>query len=332
MHIGLTGWAKQGTLGTQHEFLRLFERADILGYDSIWLNEFHFMRMGLPYPSPLLLAAAIFARTSRLRVGLSVVILPIYNPLILAEELAQLDWQSNGRLDVGLGRGARERSLYHTLGIEPETSRERFELGCALLVQAWTQDTVSATTPYWHFENVAVGPPPVQSPHPPLYIGANTEETIAFAARRGWPLLLSLEPAEARQLALYRAVISAQGLRDDHTAFSVSRYICIAASRREADSLVDKMLPDLQKRRQHSSVMRRQAYDESADTRAQFVREQAIVGTPDDCIRQLRHLRMEKGFRHLRCVFNGSGLLDNRTALAGMELFAREVLPVCKAL
>ncbi|MFP3442855.1 LLM class flavin-dependent oxidoreductase, partial [Pantoea sp. SIMBA_133] len=75
------------------------------GFDGIWFNEFHFSRDTLPYPSTLLLGADILARTERLRFGTSILVLPLYHPLLLAEQIAQLDFQSGGRVDVGIGRG-----------------------------------------------------------------------------------------------------------------------------------------------------------------------------------------------------------------------------------
>lgn len=332
MRIDLAGWTREATLGDHQEFLGLFERADRLGFDGVWFNEFHFRRTALPYPSILLLAAAVFARTERLRVGTSILVLPLYHPLLLAESVAQLDWQSGGRIDVGIGRGT-DPSTFVALGIDAATSRERFEESYTILRQAWIGPTVTAQGGCWDFAEVGVGPPPVQQPHPPLYVAGSTRETLAFAAEQGLPLLLSLEPPEGKQLAIYREALAASGRPGALAGSSLSRYICIRATRAEAEQHLDELLPRLYQRRVGFAVGRSTPADQVPPIdRERFVREQAIVGDPQACYDRIVALTRELGTGELRCVFNGNGTLDNTTALAGMDLFAREVLPACRDL
>ena len=89
MRIDLAGWTREATRGSHREFLALFERAERLGFEGVWFNEFRVPDTPWPYPSPLLLAAALLARTERLRVGTSVLVLPLFHPLLLAEEIAE---------------------------------------------------------------------------------------------------------------------------------------------------------------------------------------------------------------------------------------------------
>ena len=134
MHLGLTGWQREALNGDPREYLDLFEYADRLGFDSIWFNEYHFRRTDLAYPSAIALAASVIARTERMRIGLSVVLLPIHHPLLLAEELAQLDCQSGGRLDVGIGRGTPDiRRVFRQSDAE---STDRLKAGLDLLITA----------------------------------------------------------------------------------------------------------------------------------------------------------------------------------------------------
>ncbi|EFH11472.1 LLM class flavin-dependent oxidoreductase, partial [Teichococcus cervicalis] len=224
MRIDLAGWSREATLGPHEEFCRLFETADRLGYAGVWFNEFHFAPW--PYPSVLLLAAALFARTGRLRIGTSILPLPLYHPLLLAEQLAQLDRQSGGRLDLGIGRGTEPASL-RALGIDPAGSQARLEEGYAILRGFWTQPRLSWDSDLWRFEGVACQPAPVQRPHPPVYVAGSSEATLRFAAREGLPLLLSLEPPEARQLATYAAARAATGAACRLRHSSLSRYVVI---------------------------------------------------------------------------------------------------------
>lgn len=321
MRIDLAGWTREATLGDHRAFLDLFDRADRLGFDGVWFNEFHFHQPILPYPSTLLLAAAIFARTGRLRVGTSVLVLPLHHPLMLAEQIAQLDWQSGGRLDIGIGRGTEPASLA-ALGITADETRSRFERGFHLLRQALSQPTVASDHGPWIFDAVAVGPRPVQQPHPPFYVAGSTPETLGFAITHDLPLLLSLEPPEGRQLGVYRDLLATSGRSGALERSSLSRYVCIGATAQAAEGLLDTLLT---RRRD-----RRLARGLPPDDGIMFRRDQVVFGDPDMCIRQIKALAAGTGIMGLRCIFNGNGVLDNTTALAGMALFAGAVLPALR--
>jgi alkanesulfonate monooxygenase SsuD/methylene tetrahydromethanopterin reductase-like flavin-dependent oxidoreductase (luciferase family) len=318
MRIDLAGWTREATFGDHGAFMALFEQADRLGFDGVWFNEFHFHQPVLPYPSTLLLAAAIFARTSRLRIGTSVLVLPLYHPLMLAEQIAQLDGQSGGRLDVGIGRGTEPAALA-ALGIAPSETRARFERGFALLRQALAETTVASDDGPWRFDRVAVGPRPVQRPHPPFYLAGSTRETLAFAIAEDLPLLFSLEPPEGRQLGLYRDILATSGQPGALARSSLSRYVCIGATAAAAEARLDTLLARRRERRLARGLV---LNDDGA-----FRRAQAVVGTAAACVAQIRALATETGVDALRCIFNGNGTIDNATALADMGLFADEALP-----
>jgi alkanesulfonate monooxygenase SsuD/methylene tetrahydromethanopterin reductase-like flavin-dependent oxidoreductase (luciferase family) len=324
VHIGLSGWSRAAADPDPERFLDLMQRADALGFDSIWLSEHHFRREGLPYPAPLLLAAAIFARTERVRVGLGVALPAIHHPLLLAEELAQLDVQSGGRLDVGLGR-SNQPEVPAALGIDTAEQPARIRAAIEILVRAWTDGIVSVDGPFWRFEEVEVGPRPIQQPHPPLYIGGTSPESMRLATSLGLPLLLSLEPPEGRQLDRYREAAAQPGCPAPVRDFSLARYVCVAPTDAEADALVDRLLPLLIERRRWAPP-----FESFAAAKADFLSRQAIAGAPERCVEQIGRLVAETGIGHLRCVFNGNGGLDRETTLAGMDLFAHDVLPACR--
>lgn len=329
MRIDLAGWTREATLGDHQAFLSLFERADRLGFDGVWFAEFHF-RERLPYPSTLLLAAALFARTERMRIGTSVLVLPLHHPLVLAEQLAQLDVQSGGRLDIGIGRGT-DPETFATLGIDHASARERFEAAFGILRSALTTQRASASDGPWRFEEARIGPAPIQQPHPPIYVAASTAGTLKFAVDHDLPLLLSLEPPEARQLAIYRDELARSGRPGALARSSLSRYVCIGATRAEAVQRIDELLPRLYRRRLAFAAARGVAPNEVPPLdREAVLRDQVIHGDPEACHAAIVGLRETSGIGALRCVFNGNGVLDNGTALAGMELFAREVLPALR--
>ena len=327
MRIDLAGWGRDGTTGDHRAFVAMFERADVLGYDAVWFNEFHFNREGLRYPATLLLGAEILARTERLRFGTSVLLLALQHPLLLAEQVAQLDYQSGGRLDIGIGRGTLPPT-FAALGIDPDDTRPRFEAALTIMRRAWTQRSVSWSGPVWTFADVEVGPPPVQRPHPPIYVAGYTEETIAFAAANDLPLLFSLEPPEAKQIRMFREQLrskTSSALRRS----SLSRHIAIAPTRAQADELVSMLLVHVNARR--AAIAAQKGGPPVAPiSRERLLQEQTIAGDPDACIEQLQHAVRTTGVEGLRCYFNGNGALPDEMALAGMELFAREVMPAAR--
>lgn len=303
MRIDLAGWTRDATQGPAREFFALFEEADRLGFDGVWFSEFRLMPARWPYPSPLLLAAALLARTERMRVGSAVIVLPLHRPQLLAEELAQLDFQSGGRFDAGLGRGT-DPATFESLGIDAAHTRGLFEQALE------------------HLQSV---------PHPPIYLAGSTPESIGLAVRKDLPLLLSLEPPEARQLEQLDALAgpAAAGLR---ARSSLARYVCIAANRLEAAARLETLWPLLHARRVFFAARRGVKADEVPTVDIErTLREQFIHGDPEDCHRQIVELRQRSGIANLRCVFNANGLWSDEVALAGMRLFARELLPILQA-
>jgi alkanesulfonate monooxygenase SsuD/methylene tetrahydromethanopterin reductase-like flavin-dependent oxidoreductase (luciferase family) len=323
MRIDLAGWTREATDMDHRDFLAIFEEADQLGFDGVWFNEFHFHQPRIPYPSPHLLAAAILARTERLRVGTSILVLPLHHPLLLAEEIGQLDHQSGGRIDVGIGRGTAPET-FATLGIAHEEARMRFEAGFRLLRQALVTGSASSDDGPWRFPETMVGPRPVQTPHPPIYVAGSTPETLRFAVGEDLPLLFSLEPPEGRQIAVLQA------LQDDRVPAvlarsSLSRYVVIGRTMAAAAEQLGPLLAGLDQRRRRFAAL--QGRDLPPLDRDTLLAERFIWGDGEACLAAIRDLGARTGIGALRCVFNGNGVLDPRTALSMMRLFATDVLP-----
>src|SRR5438128_2066047 len=163
--------------------------AESLGYSSVWIAEHHFNDYGL-CPAPQVLASFVAARTKTLRLGMGVSLLPLHHPVDLAEELAVLDVVSGGRLDIGIGRGGTLQD-YQTFQSDRADSRERVEEGIALMRHAWSGTPFDFQGRFHSAERLHVRPAPTQRPHPPIYIAANSEDSVLSAARLGVPTLLS---------------------------------------------------------------------------------------------------------------------------------------------
>ena len=186
------------------ELLGQIEFTERIGFDEAWFAEHHHSDYGM-LASPNLIIAALSRRTERLRFGNLVSVLPLYDPMRLAEECAMLDILTGGRLNVGLGRGVPKDDMKHRL--DRETAQARFEEGIEILLRAWSGATFSFSGKAWAYDEISCRPQPLQKPHPPIYYGATAPESAAMVARRGWNLALSRQPLVncAAAISRYRA-------------------------------------------------------------------------------------------------------------------------------
>lgn len=185
------------------ELLEQIMLTERLGFDEAWFAEHHHSDYGM-LSSPNLIIAALAPRTERLRMGNLVSVLPLYDPMRLAEECGILDILTGGRLNVGLGRGVPKDDMKHRL--DRDTAQARFEEGIEILMRAWTGETFSYSGKAWGYEEISCRPQPLQKPHPPIYYGATSPDSPAMVARRGWNLALSRQPLAncSRAIQAYR--------------------------------------------------------------------------------------------------------------------------------
>jgi alkanesulfonate monooxygenase SsuD/methylene tetrahydromethanopterin reductase-like flavin-dependent oxidoreductase (luciferase family) len=187
---------------TYAEHLDAWELLDRLGYDGVGFNEHHTSPYGL-MNSPNLMAAAASQRTKKLKLLIYGNLLPLHQPLRLAEELAMIDCLSNGRLIAGMARGIpREYAVHHVPMAE---SRARFEEAYEIITRAWTEDVFSFQGKFHSYENIALWPRPVQKPHPPIWTPITTsKESIEFAARRNIPITPGISSVGGLQMDIIR--------------------------------------------------------------------------------------------------------------------------------
>jgi alkanesulfonate monooxygenase SsuD/methylene tetrahydromethanopterin reductase-like flavin-dependent oxidoreductase (luciferase family) len=180
------------------DWKRLFEEgieqiqlAEELGFDFVFVAEHHFSNYGMS-PAPLLQALAIAERTKTIRVGTAVLVLPIWQPQRLAEEIAVVDNLTGGRFFCGIGRGYQPHE-FERFGVTLDDSRERFSECLDVLFKAWSMDTsFTYEGKYVHMPNpTVVWPKPLQKPHPPMLIAGTSTETLRLAAERDISPLVS---------------------------------------------------------------------------------------------------------------------------------------------
>ena len=165
--------------------------AEELGLDSVWLAELHFAPRRSVLASPLLVAGYIAGVTQRVHVGTAVEVLPLGNPIRLAEEVATLDHICQGRFEFGIGRSG-AATAYQAYNVPYEESKARFFETLNIMTSAWTQERFSFEGAFFQYHDVCVVPKPLQHPYPPLRIAVNSPDTFPTAAQMQLPIFIGL--------------------------------------------------------------------------------------------------------------------------------------------
>jgi probable F420-dependent oxidoreductase len=311
--------------------------AEQCGFDGVFLPEHHFMPSGF-CSSPLVALASIAARTQKLHLGTSVVVLPCYHPLKLAEDAAHVDLLSGGRLILGVGMGSIEQEL-RTFRISREEQVSRYEEAAEVLRRAWSEEEFSFSGQHFQFERVRVTPSPVQKPGPPIWMAGMTEAGIRRAGRMGFPWIAGLlhnRNVLSHWYDLYRNTCTAHG----HTpTLAVIRDGWVAEDRAALESewwsLVQKEhwrfrggLP--------SWIGQLDPWLSSLSTIEEFTLEghrcdRLMAGTPDEVIEMIQSfaqaLPIEYLIVRLRLI-NGP---SHDGILRCVQLFGEKVLPAVRA-
>jgi alkanesulfonate monooxygenase SsuD/methylene tetrahydromethanopterin reductase-like flavin-dependent oxidoreductase (luciferase family) len=334
MRFGLFGGART-EIGEQAsdsqiytDYIDYIREAEALGFHSVFLVEHHFTGFG-QISATLSFLTYLAAKTSRIRLGTAVLVLPWHNPALLAEQAATLDLLSGGRLDLGIGKGYRWGE-FHGFCLPMEEAGERYDEAVGFLRRAWTtRGRFSHHGKHWNFEDVVIEPAPVQKPHPPLWIGAHSAPSIRKAAEDGFNLLLGQAGSPelvAENIAIYRKAVEAQGRAFDPMTVGLTRALhiaCCPAEREAAHQLRMTFMRNVQQLALSPSGdspslgRRRQAMSEAEMRRA--TETDALIGTPDEIVGRLKQL--EAGGVEYVMVIDVGG------SLAALRTFAREVMP-----
>jgi len=313
---------------------------DEVGFDSVWLGELHFGRQSSILASPLMVLAVAAQRTKRIRLGTAVSLLPLHSPVKMAEEAATADVLSGGRLEFGVGRGT---APVHYVGynVPQEESRERFEEALEVILKAWTNERFSYHGRYFQAEDLSVVPKPLQKPHPPIRLAANSPDTFAIAGRLGFPIFASPlinPPDKLREyLGVHRDTLKSGVTQDVALMFSVHVSESRAKAREECETslmnffraagerlrpLGEKTIKSYEAFQQAVAKLERATYEK--------VERMSVFGDPDYCVERIRALRQEFGMDEFIGYFNQGGLVDPAIVKRSMELFAKEVMPRCR--
>jgi alkanesulfonate monooxygenase SsuD/methylene tetrahydromethanopterin reductase-like flavin-dependent oxidoreductase (luciferase family) len=304
-------------------------RAEELGYDHVWLTEHHFTDDGYN-PSLLPTAAAIAARTSRIRIGTFIIVLPFQHPVRLAEDATAVDIWSGGRLDLGVGQGYSYLE-FDALCMPRGERTARLAEGVELLQRLWTEDRVTFEGRFTRVHDLHLSPRPVQRPHPPIWIGARTEKATRRAARLGLHLMATIGPDPA---PWYLDELARAGRDPEAFAIAQLRFVYVAETEDRAweeaaphihsmMGFYDHILAEAADAPGDEAVWR---FRSAAEIRDSPFGRAAMIGTPDQVSRKLEQFRREFRCTHFIMSTQLPGL-DPRKGTRSLELFATEVMP-----
>jgi alkanesulfonate monooxygenase SsuD/methylene tetrahydromethanopterin reductase-like flavin-dependent oxidoreductase (luciferase family) len=327
------------------EHLEEWEAAERLGYDGIFLTEHHFTAYNL-LPSPNVMLGTLAARTSALRLGAMINVVPFHQPLRLAEECAMLDVLSGGRLEVGVGRGIDYQEVVK-LGLDFDELRSRLREGMELMLRAWTEIELEHSGEHYEIGRTAIYPRPLQQPHPPVWVAADSPPTIEWAASNGFgtaalfvptgevaerlPRFVELGAAAGRALTPWHLML----VRNCHVATTDEQAIAEAEPALLHMLLLFKdaamppdvsLLPD-------SYAYHREAFRQLEQPPESFqdLIEAGLVlcGSPASVREQVVDQLRATGVRQLSLWF-AFGNLAHEQVMRSQELFAEEVLPAVR--
>lgn len=312
------------------EALREVERAEELGFDSVWMEEHHGVYNHY-WPSPLMVLAGFATRTTRLTLGANIAVLPFYHPVRAAEDAAMLDIMSGRRFIFGLAIGYRADE-FALFGAPLEGRGARFAEAIQLMRRLWTEEEVTFAGKYYHLECARVEPKPLTPGGVPIWIGGWGPLSLRRAAElaEAWipgPTAKLDKLLEAQ--ATYRDALQAAGGDPAAVPAPLTREVVIAETSAQARELAER----------HLLVNYRDEYGGSWShpliaQEGQAVvghldsigRDRFIVGNPDECIAQIRFFQERFGVDHLICRLYFPGMPHGHV-MRELELLAREVFP-----
>jgi alkanesulfonate monooxygenase SsuD/methylene tetrahydromethanopterin reductase-like flavin-dependent oxidoreductase (luciferase family) len=304
------------------ECLEEIQKGEALGFTGVWLSEHHFVDDGY-LPSPLVVAAAIAARTTTMTIGTNVLLLPMHHPLRVAEDAAVADLVSGGRFVLGVGQGYVQHE-FQTLGFERKYRPSLFEEGIGVIRHALEDGRTVDEGKRWSFDDLPFEPRPKDKL--PIYIGAFADPAIDRAARLADGFLASAGGGDfGETYRKVRAALERHGRAGETFPYVASGVAFVHEYAGRAREIVGPAI-----------AYQRTRYAEwgtdKDKPRPEPIREEDLpwerylVGTPEEVADGLIALYEEASYDHL-CFWGRLPGVTHEQALANMHLFASEVVP-----
>ncbi|MFB3097425.1 MAG: LLM class flavin-dependent oxidoreductase [Dehalococcoidia bacterium] len=321
------------------EGFALVDEAESLGVQSVWLAEYHF-NAGRVLSAPITVASALAARTQNIRIGLAVHILPLGNPVRIAEEIATLDHISQGRIEFGVGRGTFP-NVHEGYGVPFIESRGRFEESLEIITKAWTTESFSFTGEYYQCQDLDIEPKPLQDPFPPIRVGVTSAESFPLVGRMGFPIFVN--PSRvftlddlAEPIQQYRQAWKSAGhAGEGEVGVRVPIYVAGTAEAAYSDPQQSAMfsMQRLGKRVGSYATYGGTTGDWSAESERilgmsydDWLRDKVVYGTPENVTERLQRLKQVLGLDQLIFEINYGNQLSHDQQLNSLRMFNKEVL------
>ena len=314
------------------------EVAEKLGMDCVWLAEHHFTPQRSVLASPLIIASAIASRTSRIRIGLAVQVLPLTNPLRVAEEAATVDHISKGRFDFGIGRSGLTR-YYQGYNVPYSESRGRFFEALEVIMKAWSQEQFSHEGEYYSYQDVTLVPKPYQKPYPPVRVALASEETFPLIGSLGYPIFVGATtpmPQLQERLQLYREAWREAGhTSPDDVALRIPTYVAETDERARSEPEASTMhqIQFVAKELLGSAVSQENAerIRSAANTPYQdLIDERMMYGTPEAVVERIHEYKEKLAISGLVLEMNCGGQIPYDRVINSMRLLSEKVMPEFK--
>ncbi len=307
--------------------LKIIEAYDRLGFYAYHVAEHHSTPIGLA-PSPSVFLSAVAQRTRRLRFGPMVYALPLHHPLRLIEEICMVDQMSQGRLEIGFGRGSVAEELVY-YGANPADAQAVYAEALELVLTGLSEPSLTFHGRYFDFDNVPMELKPLQEPHPPVWYGVHAPESAERAARKGLRVV-SLDPLAATRASFDSFRTAWRDAWDDTPLplMGLGRFVVVGETDAAALALARRAYPRWHWSFTHLHRLHKRAttHPRPPDFDGLAAVGQGIAGSPSTVTAFLRRELGETGANYCVCQF-AFGDLTLEETLQSVELFAREVMP-----
>lgn len=318
------------------EHIRQAVLAEDLGYDTVWTSEHHFFDDAWS-PSILPILGAVAQRTSRIRLGTYIIILPLQHPVRVAEDAATVDILSNGRLDLGLGQGY-VVSEFASLNIPRSQRASRLEEGLEIIKRCFTEENFSYQGRHYQLHDINLMPKPLQKPHPPIWVAAMAEKSVTRAARMGFHLGGS---GGADLQRFYDSALQRYGRNPADYGIAQLRAVYVGETREQAwDDAEPHLYYTMTAYNRKFIEAGDLAWSDAVFSRPDipppgqmrhakgltFFQAPLAVGNPDDVAAELERYYKETRVTDLVMWMQLPGMPPEK-ARRSMELFAKEVMP-----